>query len=65
MPVVYGGVSFEAADVGLQLDPLAPKRVFGGSLFLGASSALGPLYFGAGFAERRFWSLYINLGRVR
>jgi NTE family protein len=34
------------------------------SMFLGGSSFLGPLYFGAAIAPRGVWNLYLQLGRV-
>ena len=34
------------------------------SIFLGGSSFLGPLYFGAAIAPRGVWNLYLQLGRV-
>ncbi|WP_197034938.1 patatin-like phospholipase family protein [Herbaspirillum sp. RV1423] len=34
------------------------------SLFLGGSSPVGPLYFGAALGEQGVWNLYLQLGRV-
>lgn len=34
------------------------------SLFLGGSSPIGPLYFGAASGEQGVWNLYLQLGRV-
>lgn len=34
------------------------------SLFLGGSSPIGPLYFGAAAGEQGVWNLYLQLGRV-
>ncbi len=63
LPAVYGGFSLEAADVARRVDASAPGRLYGGSLFVSADSALGPLYLGTGFAARGFVSLYLYLGR--
>jgi NTE family protein len=63
LPAVYGGFSLEAADVQNRVDLSAPGRLYGGSLFVSADSALGPLYLGVGFAARGYASLYLYLGR--
>jgi NTE family protein len=63
LPAVYGGFSLEAADVSRRVDLSTPGRLYGGSLFVSADSALGPLYLGAGFAARGFVTLYLYLGR--
>ena len=63
LPAVYGGFSLEAADVARRVDASAPGRLYGGSVFVSADSALGPLYLGTGFAARGFVSLYLYLGR--
>ncbi|HUO78882.1 MAG TPA: patatin-like phospholipase family protein [Steroidobacteraceae bacterium] len=63
LPAVYGGFSLEAADVARRVDLSAPGRLYGGSLFVSADSALGPLYLGAGFASRGYAALYLYLGR--
>jgi NTE family protein len=63
LPAVYGGFSLEGADVARRVDLSAPGRLYGGSLFVSADSALGPLYLGAGFATSGFASLYLYLGR--
>ena len=63
LPAVYGGFSLEAADVARRVDASTPGHLYGGSLFVSADSALGPLYLGTGFAARGFVSLYLYLGR--
>ncbi len=63
LPAVYGGFSLEAADVARRVDLSTPGKLYGGSLFVSADSALGPLYLGTGFAARGFVSLYLYLGR--
>lgn len=34
------------------------------SLFIGGTSPVGPLYFGAALGDQRLWNLYLQLGRV-
>ncbi len=63
LPAVYGGFSLEAADVARRVDLSTPGRLYGGSAFVSADSALGPLYLGVGVAARGFVSLYLYLGR--
>jgi NTE family protein len=63
LPAVYGGFSLEAADVARRIDLSTPGRLYGGSIFVSADSALGPLYVGTGVAARGFVSLYLYLGR--
>ena len=63
LPAVYGGFSLEAADVAHRVDASAPGRLYAGSLFVSADSALGPLYLGTGLATPGFVSLYLYLGR--
>ncbi len=63
VPALYAGFSLEGADASRPLDPTTPSHVFGGSLFLVADSALGPLYFGTGLARGGYVSVYLYLGR--
>jgi NTE family protein len=61
---LYAGLSLEAGRVGpsnalLREEPW--RR--GGSLFLGANTALGPLYLGYGIGEQGNRLLYLFLGR--
>ena len=63
LPAVYGGFSLEAADVARRVDLSSPGHLYGGSLFISADSALGPLYLGTGFAARGYAALYLYLGR--
>jgi NTE family protein len=63
VPGLYAGVSLEAADVSSPFDLTTPHRLYGGSLFVTANSALGPLYLGTGLANGGFVSVYLYLGR--
>jgi NTE family protein len=60
----YGGFSFEIGDVGKPLVPGSPTGTLrSGSLFVGADSLLGPMYFGYGRAEDGNSAIYFFLGR--
>ena len=63
VPALYGGFSVEGADVSRPLDTSRANRVFGGSIFVAADSALGPIYFGTGIAEGGYVSVYFYVGR--
>ncbi|WP_424252178.1 patatin-like phospholipase family protein [Collimonas pratensis] len=59
------GTSLEIGDVWSTRDTFGrgPYKT-SASMFLGGSSFLGPLYFGAAIAPRGVWNLYLQLGRV-
>lgn len=59
------GTSIEVGDVWATRDTfgVGPYKK-SASMFLGGSSFLGPLYFGAAIAPRGVWNLYLQLGRV-
>jgi NTE family protein len=60
----YGGISLEVGDVGTPLVPGSPTGTLrSGSLFVGADSLLGPVYFGYGRAEDGNSAIYFFLGR--
>jgi NTE family protein len=63
VPALYAGFSLEGADVSRPLDTSRANRVFGGSLFVAADSALGPIYLGTGIAEGGYVSVYFYVGR--
>ena len=63
VPALYAGFSLEAADATHPLDPTRGNHFQGGSLFMSADSALGPLYLGTGVANGGFVSVYLYLGR--
>ncbi len=63
VPALYAGFSLEAADASHPLDTTRGNHFYGGSLFLSADSALGPLYLGTGVANGGFVSVYLYLGR--
>jgi NTE family protein len=63
VPALYAGFSLEAADATHPLDTTRGNHLYGGSLFLSADSALGPLYLGTGVAGGGFVSVYLYLGR--
>ena len=60
---VYVGAS---AEVGRMRDRFygAPSSgtLWSGSLFFGADTFIGPIYFGTGFAKDNRWTLYLQLG---
>jgi NTE family protein len=61
---IYVGGSFEAGKVDGGATALEFNRsVFGGSLFLGLDTSIGPLYLGAGRASGGNHSAYLFLGR--
>jgi NTE family protein len=60
---VYVGGSAEVGRVDDRAFGLSsPGTVWSGSLFLGADTFLGPLYFGAGYGANDRWSLYLLMG---
>ena len=61
---VYAGFSLEAGRYGTPLVPGSPTGVLkSASVFLGADTPIGPLYFGYGHAADRSSSFYLFLGR--
>ncbi len=68
MPVfgrgIYAGGSFEAGRIDSPNNDFTLERsLFGGSLFLGLDTSLGPLYVGYGHATGKRRSAYLMLGR--
>ncbi len=61
---VYAGFSLEIGNYGPPLVPGSPSGTLkSGSLFLGADTPIGPLYFGYGRANTHDSSWYLYLGR--
>jgi len=61
---VYFGGSAEIGRVSERTGSLSdPGTLWSGSVFLGADTFLGPLYFGLGSGGSGHWSLYLLLGR--
>jgi NTE family protein len=61
---VYAGFSLEVGRYGTPLVPGSPTGVLkSASVFLGADTPVGPLYFGYGHAADRNSSFYLFLGR--
>ncbi len=59
---LYGGFSVEAGNVWRRLRDVHPGDViYGGSVFLGADTLLGPLYLGVGAAESGSATIYLQL----
>jgi NTE family protein len=59
------GVSLEAGDVWAALDDIdAGSLKYGGSLFLGADTILGPLYLGVGASNGSEGAVYLQLSPV-
>lgn len=68
----YAGLSLEAGKAAEQLNTISPRAVriatdgrwiAGGSVFLAADTALGPLYLAVGFGEGGRRAYYLFLGR--
>ncbi|NWG73031.1 MAG: patatin, partial [Rubrivivax sp.] len=60
---VYVGGSAEVGRVDDRAFGLSsPGTVWSGSLFLGADTFLGPLYFGAGYGANDRFALYLLMG---
>jgi NTE family protein len=61
---VYFGGSAEVGRISERSSGLTdPGTLWSGSVFLGADTFLGPLYFGFGAGASGHWSLYLLLGR--
>ena len=60
---VYIGASLEAGQISKLDSGTSPQgTIWSGSVFLGAGTFLGPLYFGIGAGEAGRWNLYLLLG---
>jgi NTE family protein len=60
---VFAGASAEVGNIRNRADGLpSPGTQYSGSLFLGASTAAGPGYFGVGFGNGGAFSIYLLLG---
>jgi NTE family protein len=61
---IYAGGSLETGNVWQSTDDIRFSNLrVAGSIFLAADTILGPLYFGAGIADRGRHSFYLSLGR--
>ena len=62
---MWAGTNLEYGNVWENRDDIdIDDGFFAGSVFLGANTVLGPLYFGYGMAEGGASSFYIYLGPV-
>ncbi len=62
---LYLGLSAEAGNVYAQLDDVKPGNLkYGGSIFLGAETIIGPLYFGVGGAKGGEGAVYLQLSPI-
>ena len=60
---VYGGFTLEAGNVWTSSDAIGFDDLrYAGSVFLGAESPLGPLYFATGYADSGDFAVYFYLG---
>jgi len=60
---VFAGASAEVGNIRNRPDGLpSPSTLYSGSLFIGANTAFGPLYLGAGFGNGGAFSAYLLLG---
>ena len=63
---VSAGMSLELGNVWQNRSDMSfDSALFGGSLFLGSSTAIGPVYFGWGRSEKSDGTFYVSLGAVR
>jgi NTE family protein len=61
--ILYLGASAELADIGSRVNGTQPGGLtWGSSLFLGADTAVGPVFLGVGFADESY-ALYLFLGK--
>ena len=62
---LYLGLSAEAGNVYSDLDDVSAGNLkFGGSIFLGADTIIGPLYFGVGGAKGGEGAVYLQLSPI-
>jgi NTE family protein len=62
---IYGGFSVEAGEVWADArDFNLSDAIFSGSVFLGADTLIGALYFGVGVAEGGDAAIYLQLGSL-
>jgi len=62
---IYGGFSVEAGEVWADArDFHLGDAIFAGSVFLGADTLIGALYFGVGVAEGGDAAIYLQLGSL-
>jgi len=62
---IYSGFSIEAGNAWDQYDDInADNTTIGGSLFIGADTFIGPLYFAIGATDNGETALYFNLGQT-
>jgi NTE family protein len=60
---VFAGASAEVGTIRNRADGLpSPGTLYSGSLFIGADTAAGPAYLGAGFGNGGAFSVYLLLG---
>jgi NTE family protein len=60
---VFAGASAEVGTIRNRADGLpSPGTLYSGSLFIGADTAAGPAYLGAGFGNNGAFSVYLLLG---
>ncbi len=62
---VYIGGSLEAGNVFSESDPFSLDALdAGGSIFVGADTLIGPVYFACGFAENGRQRYYVSIGQT-
>jgi NTE family protein len=62
---VYGGFSVEAGNIWSELSDIAEGDLrYGGSLFLGADTLVGPLYLGVGASSEGEAAVYLQLSPI-
>lgn len=60
------GLSLELGNVWQNRSDMSfDDALFGGALFMGSDTAIGPLYFGWGISEQSEGTFYVSLGAVR
>jgi NTE family protein len=63
LPDLYAGLSLEGAQINHPYDSTQARHLVGGSVFVSAESALGPLYLGSGAASGGHGAIYLTVGR--
>tara|TARA_R110002096_G_scaffold45920_3_gene122779 strand:+ start:1298 stop:3541 length:2244 start_codon:yes stop_codon:yes gene_type:complete len=61
---IYLGASLETGNTWDRMGDISlSNMIFGGSVFVGVESPIGPIYFGLGVADNNSQSLYFSLGQ--
>jgi NTE family protein len=62
---IYTGFSLEAGNAWQQRDEIRSSNLrYAGSIFIGADTFMGPLYFAIGATDRGEAAVYLNIGKT-